>query len=252
MSRRTQRAACCSSRTVWGSTAAGTSTSLGGLGLLVVIPDHRGHGRSDGPRAGLKRFADYIDDLHAVANQVRLPERPTFLLGHSMGGTIALEYALQHQESLAGLVLSAAAVVPGADQPALLLTIAKLLSRVAPSLPTAKLGSAGISRDPEVVAAYDADPMVFHGKVPAGLGGGLLRVMDTFPARLSQLHIPVLLLHGAEDVMTSPTGTELVHQRVGSTDKQLTIYDGLHHEIFNEPEQDSVLDDVARWLLERL
>jgi alpha-beta hydrolase superfamily lysophospholipase len=224
---------------------------LGAAGLIVAVPDHRGHGRSGGPRAGLKRFADLTDDLHAVSEAVRPPELPVFVLGHSMGGTIALDYALQYQDELAGLVLSAAAVQPG-DQPRLLLEIAKVLGRVAPSMPTAKLESAAISRDPEVVRAYEADPMVFHGKVPAGLAGALLRRMDTFPARLPQLRIPVLVLHGADDRLTSPEGSRLVHARAGSADKQLRVYPGLYHEIFNEPEQDAVLDDVSSWLLERL
>lgn len=221
---------------------------LSSIGLLVVVPDHRGHGRSGGPRAGLTRFADYTDDLRAVAGAVSPGDLPVFVLGHSMGGTIALEYALQYQDELAGLVLSGAAVQAG-DQPKLVLEIAKLLSRVAPGLPTARLESAAISRDPAVVAAYEADPMVFHGKVPAGLAGGMLRQMATFPARLPQLRIPVLVLHGADDRLTSPEGSRLVHARVGSTDKDITVYDGLYHEIFNEPERDVVLDDVARWLL---
>jgi alpha-beta hydrolase superfamily lysophospholipase len=224
---------------------------LAGVGLLVVVPDHRGHGRSEGPRAGLKRFADYTDDFHAVVRAVTTSDLPVFVVGHSMGGTIALEYALHHQDELAGLVLSAAAVQPG-DQPKLLLQVAKLLSRVAPGLPTAKLETAAISRDPEVVRAYEADPMVFHGKVPAGLGGGMLRLMDTFPSRLARLHIPVLVLHGADDRLTSPEGSRLVHAGVGSADKELTIYPGLYHEIFNEPERDMVLDDVARWLVAHL
>src|SRR5260370_16307498 len=112
-----------------------------------------------------------------------------------MGGTIALDYALAHQDDLAGLILSGAAVQPGEDQPKAVLAIAKVLGRFLPSLPTARLDSAGISRDPQVVAAYNADPMVFHGKVPAGLAGGLLTVMETFPYRLPQLTIPFLVLH---------------------------------------------------------
>src|ERR1700749_773765 len=88
---------------------------LGGLGLIVVVPDHRGHGRSGGPRAGLRRFADYTDDLDARFGLEQVGGAPRFLLGHSMGGTIALDYALDHQQSLAGLVLSGAAIVPGDD-----------------------------------------------------------------------------------------------------------------------------------------
>ena len=90
------------------------------------------------------------------------------------------------------------------------------------------------------------------GAVPAGLGGAMLRLMDTFPTRLPELQLPILVLHGADDRLTSPDGSRLVHARAGSTDKSLTIYPGLYHEIFNEPEQDAVVADVARWLLAHL
>lgn len=225
---------------------------LGGLGLVVVVPDHRGHGRSGGPRAGLKRFADYTDDLGRVFAKVGQPGLPAFLLGHSMGGGIALDYALAHQRDLAGLILSGATVQPGDDQPKAVLAVAKVLGRFLPSLPTARLDSRWISRDPQVVARYDADPLVFHGKVPAGLAGGLLAVMDTFPERLPQLTIPLLVLHGEQDKMTNPAGSDLVFAQAGSADKTLKKYPGLYHEIFNEPEKDAVLDDVAGWLEARL
>ncbi len=169
-----------------------------------------------------------------------------------MGGGIALDYALAHQGDLAGLILSGATVQPGDDQPKAVLAMAKVLGRFLPSLPTARLDSKWISRDPQVVARYDADPLVFHGKVPAGLAGGLLTVMDTFPERMPQLTIPLLVLHGEQDKMTNPAGSDLVFARAGSADKTLKKYPGLYHEIFNEPEQDAVLDDVAGWLEARL
>ncbi|MCW2527013.1 MAG: hydrolase [Pseudonocardiales bacterium] len=220
------------------------------LGLTVVVPDHRGHGRSGGPRAGLKRFDDLTDDLQSVFDAVTADRtgQPLFLLGHSMGGAIALHYALDRPDALNGLILSAAAVVPGDEQPKAVLTIAKILGRFAPGLPTAKLDSAGISKDPAVVKAYNEDPLVFTGKVPAGLAGGLLGAMDTFPKRLPTLTVPLLVLHGEADVMTSPSGSTLVIEKAGSADKTLKTYPGLYHEIFNEPEQDVVLDDVATWL----
>jgi alpha-beta hydrolase superfamily lysophospholipase len=94
--------------------------------------------------------------------------------------------------------------------------------------------------------------MVFPGGVPSGLAGGLLTVMDTFPERLPQLTIPLLVLHGEQDQMTNPAGSDLVFARAGSADKTLKKYPVLYHEIFNEPEKDAVLDDVAEWLGARL
>lgn len=221
-------------------------------GFRVVVPDHRGHGRSGGPRAGLKRWADLTDDVATVLARTRVDGVPTYVLGHSMGGTIALDFTLQHQDDVAGLVLSGAAVVRGEDVSPMLARVAGVLGKIAPGLPTQQLDSSSVSRDPAVVAAYDADPMVFRGKIPAGLAGGLLSTMATFPDRLPSLRVPVLVLHGGADRLTNPQGSHLVRERAGSVDKELKIYDGLFHEIFNEPEKDEVLGDVVAWLEQRL
>ena len=102
--------------------------------------------------------------------------------------------------------------------------------------------------DPAVVAAYDADPLVTRGKIPAGLAGAMISAMQSFPERLPSLQLPVLVMHGSADALTDPRGSELVDRLAGSEDKTLVIYDDLFHEIFNEPERDVVLDEVVSWL----
>lgn len=221
-------------------------------GFLVAVPDHLGHGRSGGKRLRLNSFADYTDDLHQVISDVAVDSLPTYLVGHSMGGCIALDYALDHQGELDGLVLSGAAVVPGDDLSPVAIRAAKILGRVAPGLPTTALPVDKISRDPDVVAAYQADPLVVNGKIPAGLGAAMLSTMQSFPARLGSLQLPVLILHGGADALTSPKGSEMVERLAGSTDKTLHIYDDLYHEIFNEPEQDKVLADIVDWIDARI
>ncbi|MGC4962345.1 lysophospholipase [Gordonia sp. DT218] len=221
---------------------------LVGAGYLVAVPDHLGHGRSGGKRLRVQRFSDYTDDLGTVLDQVAIGDLPTFLIGHSMGGCIALDFALEHQDRLDGLVLSGAAVVPGDDLSPVAVKLAPLLARVAPGLPTTALDSANISRDPQVVATYDTDPLVTRGKIPAALGGAMLATMGSFPRRLPGLHIPLLVLHGSADALTSPAGSEMVDRLAASSDKTLTIYDGLYHEIFNEPERDQVISDVLGWV----
>ncbi|ASR02401.1 alpha/beta hydrolase [Gordonia rubripertincta] len=218
-------------------------------GYLVAIPDHIGHGRSGGKRMRLRRFAEFTDDLDTVIAHVSDDALPTFLIGHSMGGCIALDYALDHQEKLDGLILSGAAVLPGDDLSPLAVKVAPVLGRIAPGLPTTALSSSSISRDPAVVADYDADPLVSRGKIPAGLGGAMIATMQSFPERLPSLQLPVLVMHGGADALTDPRGSELVDRLAGSEDKTLVIYDDLFHEIFNEPEQDVVLDEVVSWLV---
>ena len=218
------------------------------VGYVVVAPDHAGHGRSGGKRLGVTDFSDFAADLDTVISAVDV-HGPRFLLGHSMGGAIALSYALDHQARLAGLILSGPALVPGKDLPPILVKLAPVLGRLAPWLPATALPASGVSRDPAVVAAYEADPLVWHGGIRAGLGGALIREMKTFPDRLGALKLPVLILHGGADVLANPDGSRMAARLAGSDDVTSTIYPGMFHEIFNEPEQDEILEAVTDWVV---
>jgi alpha-beta hydrolase superfamily lysophospholipase len=221
---------------------------LVGLGLRVVVPDHRGHGRSGGKRLLVRDLSEFTADLETLRRLEVVDGRPTYLLGHSMGGEIALDYALDHQDALAALVLSAPAVLPGDDINPVLMRVAKVLGKLVPGLPGQKLSSTSISRDPAVVKAYDEDPLVFRGALSAGIGGAMLRTMEGFPSRLPSLRLPLLVLSGTEDKLVNPEGAKLVDRLAGSTDKTLKMYPGLYHEVFNEPEQELVLGDLTDWL----
>lgn len=227
---------------------------LGKLGLVVYAPDHRGHGRSGGKRLELKSWSDYVVDLHELFRIARAahPDTKNFLLGHSMGGAIALSYALEYQSELDGLMLSGPAVVLGDGTPKILIPIGKILGRIAPGVPVQSLASADVSRDPAVVAAYDSDPLVHHGKVPAGLASQLVGAMESYPALLPSLTLPVLLQHGSEDRLADVSGSRMIAEKAGSTDLTIQVYDGLFHEVFNEPEQEKVLGDLIAWLSPRL
>ncbi|NKT44637.1 alpha/beta fold hydrolase [Rhodococcus hoagii] len=227
---------------------------LVGLGLVVYAPDHRGHGRSGGKRIELHDWSEFLDDLHRLS-AVAIAENPglqRFLLGHSMGGAIALSYALDHQDELSGLILSAPAVDVVGGKPRVVIEIGKTLGRFAPGIPVETLDAKSVSRDPAVVAAYESDPLVHHGKVKAGIARGMILAAESFPARLPSLTIPVLLLHGTEDRLADVSGSRMIAAHAGSKDLTLKTYDGLFHEVFNEPEQEKVLDDLVDWLRPRL
>ncbi len=218
-------------------------------GYAVYAPDHRGHGKSEGHRALIDKHDYLLDDLDqvfALAAKAH-PGKPTFLIGHSMGGNIALASALRNQGRLAGLVLSGPVVTnDGIAKP--LIVIASLLGKLAPKAGVKQLGASGVSRDPNVVAAYENDPMVFHGKVPAGTGAALVATSKEFPARLPSLKVPLLVVHGSADQLVSVESGKTAYRLAGSADKTLKIYDGLYHEVFNEPEHAEVLADVLNWL----
>jgi acylglycerol lipase len=221
---------------------------LNGAGYAVYAPDHRGHGRT-GQGANIERMALVVSDLDALVTLAaeRHPGAKVFLLGHSMGGAIAISYALAHQERLAGLLLSGPAAALETASPATR-AASRVLSAVAPRLGVFSVEVSGISRDPEVVRAYESDPLVHHGKLPARTVGELVAAATAFPDAVGRITLPLLVMHGAADRVTPPAGSRMVHDGAGSSDKTLELYDGLYHEILNEPEQDRVLADVTSWL----
>jgi alpha-beta hydrolase superfamily lysophospholipase len=218
-------------------------------GYAMYAPDHRGHGRSGGHRALIDKHTYLLDDLDRIFTRAATdcPGVPVFLLGHSMGGNIALASALAHQERLTGLILSGPAVTTHGIPKALQM-VARKLGKVAPKVGTQKLSSSGVSSDPAVVAAYDTDPLVFHGKMPAGTAAAIIETSLAFPARLPSLRIPLLVVHGSADQLVSVESGKTAHQLAGSADKTLKIYDGFAHEVFNEPKRAEVLADVVHWL----
>ncbi|WP_241521057.1 alpha/beta hydrolase [Kineobactrum sediminis] len=222
-------------------------------GYALVAPDHVGHGRSPGHRAHIAGFSDFLGPLLQLRATIAgwYPGRPCFLVGHSLGGLIAARLLLQVQGQFAGAVLSAAALqVPEPPAPALL-WLNRLLSRLWPTLGLLQLDASQVSRDRSVVSAYEADPLVHHGKVSARLVAEMFAAMAQVNQRCGELTLPLLLMHGESDVMTAPAGSSALCAEVASTDKTLHLYPGLYHEIFNEPEREQVLGDLCTWLQAR-
>lgn len=219
-------------------------------GYAVYALDHHGHGRSDG-RRGRISFADAVEDINRLVDLAagQHPDRPVFVLGHSMGGSLALRYALAHGSRLTGLIVSGP-LVQVEGRPAAKL-LGRLLGAVAPNLPVARLDPNLISRDPEVVHAYVEDPLVHHDPIPAGTVSEFLRYAETLPEDVPGIAVPTLLLYGTADRLCDPRGAELVAERIGATDLTSIPYEGLHHEILNEPEREQVLDDLIGWLTTR-
>jgi alpha-beta hydrolase superfamily lysophospholipase len=222
---------------------------LVGEGFAVEAVDHRGHGRSEGARA-LVEVDDLVEDLDRLVDAAvgAHPGVPLFLLGHSMGGLIAAEYAMGHQHRLAGLVLSAPLAALEAASPVTRLT-ARVISAVAPRLGLVEIDSALVSRNPEVVRAYDFDPLVYRGRLPARTVSELASAIGSLPERATAITLPVLIMYGSGDHLVPPAGSVMLDSVISSKDKTLKVYDGLFHEILNEPEQETVLDDLCAWLL---
>ncbi|OBH54927.1 hydrolase [Mycobacterium sp. E2479] len=227
---------------------------FGEAGLVTYALDHRGHGRSGGKRVLVRDIHEYTSDFDTLVGIATREHHglKCIVLGHSMGGGIVFAYGVERPDNYDLMVLSGPAVAAQDQISPLLALTAKVLGAIVPGLPAQELDVDAISRDPAVVAAYKEDPLVYHGKVPAGIGRALLLVGETMPRRAPALTAPLLVVHGEQDRLISVAGSRRLVECVGSTDVELKVYPGLYHEVFNEPEREQVLDDVVSWITARL
>jgi alpha-beta hydrolase superfamily lysophospholipase len=227
---------------------------FGDSGVITYALDHRGHGRSGGKRVYLRDISEYTADFHTLVGIAAAdhPGLSRVVLGHSMGGGIVFAYGVEHPDDYTAMVLSGPAVDAQDAVSPVMVFVAKLLGKFAPGLPVEELPADAVSRDPEVVAAYIADPLVYHGKMPAGIARALIGVGETMPQRAGALTAPLLVVHGEQDKLIPVAGSRHLVECVGATDVHLKVYPELYHEVFNEPERAVVLDDVASWIEVRL
>jgi alpha-beta hydrolase superfamily lysophospholipase len=130
--------------------------------------------------------------------------------------------------------------------------LARAIAALAPGLPLAKLDPKLVSRDAAVVQAYIDDPLVLHRPIPAGTVAQFIALVDSLPSEVGAIKLPTLLMYGTADGLAAPAGSVMISQRIGSSDLTTTPYEGLYHEILNEPEQRQVHDQICGWLLARI
>lgn len=228
--------------------------ALTDAGHVVVTYDQRGHGRSGGPRGLVRDMPSLAHDLALFREELADTADgalPQVLLGHSMGGAVVLEHLVGDHAPVDAVVLSAPYVRNAAEVPGLLRTLAPVLGRFLPTAPTQGLPAEAVSRDPDVVRAYEDDPLVFHGKIPAATGATLLQFEDRIMPKVGSITEPTLVVHGTADQLADPAGSKRLADDLGGQ-VELKLYEGLYHEVFNEPEQARVLADVTGYLLARL
>jgi alpha-beta hydrolase superfamily lysophospholipase len=210
--------------------------------ISVFTFDGRGHGRScsSEPTAYFSDYKDYLKDIDALLGKVKAfsPGLPVFVFGHSMGGGLVVSHALNFRPEINGIILSGPSLTPGVDISKALIAISSVISFIAPKLKVLKLNSKLISHDPEEVKKYDEDPLVYHLAIPARTGYEVLKMMKEMKAKFEEFDFPVLILHGSDDLLTNPEGSELLYKRAVSRDKTFKKYPGLYHEILNEYEKE--------------
>jgi acylglycerol lipase len=220
-------------------------------GYAIFGNDHRGHGKSEGKRGHVESFQEFIDDERLFNFEVIWPlfsDTPCFLLGHSMGSIIAINYVEQFQDHLKGLVLSGTGSSPGKGVPKAIMVITKILSRILPGIHVkSPLPPEFISRDPDTVNAYINDPLVYNVITPR-LAEQMQRYLLIGASNAHRVTLPVLIQHGSAD--TSFSGQQELLGGIAAQDKTFKLYEGLRHEVYNELPGDraKVLFDLHTWL----
>lgn len=223
-------------------------------GFALVAFDLRGHGRSGGKRGHFPSFDAAMDDIHQHIRQgsEKFPGLPVFLYGHSMGGLLVLNYATYHKHTLSGVIVTGAGLRSPVLEQKAKLTLAKVLGGLLPTMtiPTG-LNIEALSRDPEVVRIYEKDTLVHDvATLSTTVHIGIFAVNRVF-AHATEFSTPLLLMHGAADRLTYPRGSQEFAGLVPG-DCTLKLWDGLYHEIHNEPEQNEVFAFIIDWMNSQL
>ena len=225
---------------------------LAAVGHATYAIDLRGRGRSDGERFYVDKFVDYVSDIAALVDLVRSRNAglPVFLLGHSAGGVLACLYTLDHPSALAGLICESFAFQTPA--PDFALAVLKGLSHVAPHAHVLRLKNEDFSRDPQVVAAMNSDPLIAHETQPTKTVAELVRSDERLKEEFARIRLPLLILHGTEDKAAKSSGSQFFYDRAGSTDKTLMLHDGHFHDLLNDLGKETVTTDITAWIEARL
>jgi acylglycerol lipase len=229
---------------------AHVAAALNDAGYVLLGSDLRGHGKSGGPRGHTPSYDTLLDDIGRLLDEAaaRYPSLPRFLYGHSLGGNLVLNYALRRKPAIAGVVATSPWLRLSSAPPAARMALGRVMNRLLPAfVQSSGLDPTGLSRDPEVVRAYKVDPLV-HDRLSARLGMAAIENGEWAVAHAAEFPaVPLLLVHGTGDPMTSAVATQEFAAKVpgGCT---LKLWEGFYHETHNEPEKADVLAFMIGWL----
>ncbi len=221
-----------------------------GAGFGVYGFDLIGHGKSDGTRSFVRNFATFTNPILTILDLIteQHPDLPIYLTGHSLGGLIGAKFLIDHQDKISGAILSGSLVSVPEYVSDLTIKIGTIISKIIPKFRLIGIDKSGLSRDPQVVANYINDPLVYNGKSTARISSVINDGISYVEEKGSTISSPILILHGGQDRICDPSWSTYLHNLVSSQQNQLIIYDELFHEIYNEPEQETVFKDVLNWL----
>lgn len=218
-------------------------------GFRVMGYDHQGHGQSSGTQVMIGSFDEFVEDLHAVANEFFNEGDNNFIFAHSMGGLILSLYLQKYGTGiLKGVITSGSAIKMYEKTPIILEKLAGIIAMLFPSLPTLAVDGSTVSKDPNEVKKYNEDPLNFRGKTKAKFGHEFLKAQKLAEKNMDKITTPILIFHGSEDKLIDPASSTFMMEHISSEDKTLKIWEGLFHEILNEPEKDIVASEIIGWI----
>ena len=236
-----------------GGRYAHMAAGLTDAGFAVTTVDLRGHGRSGGVRGHARSYDHVLGDIVELAERAggRWPGLPRFLYGHSMGGALALNVVLRHRPEVEGVVASSPALRPAKAPARWKTAVARALVRVCPCVPfPSGLDPGHLSRTPSVVKDIRTDSLT-HCRVSARLGLELLAAGREALRSADRFALPLLLMHGTGDKVTSPEATAEFAERAGDV-CHLKLWEGLFHVLYEEPESPEMLTYMVQWLQSKL
>jgi alpha-beta hydrolase superfamily lysophospholipase len=220
----------------------------------IYALDLRGHGRSPGKRGHINAWSEFRNDVNSFVEMVAVkkkPEQPLFLMGHSMGGLIVLEYVLHNPQGLQGVIASGPAVAQAGVSP-LIVAMSSILSLIVPAMTiNTGLDADGVSRDPKVVEAYRNDPLV-HAFGSPRLGAEMKKTMEWTMQHAKEWQVPLLVVNGSADRLVPPEAVRAFYQQAPIADKEHIEYEGGYHEPHNDIIHQQVTADLERWLSQHL
>jgi len=226
--------------------------ALSDAGYALIGFDLRGHGRSGGPRGHSSSLDAYMQDIRQFSQRTesKYPGVPRFIYGHSLGGLLALVYAIQHGTQFKGVVATGPALRSSLQEQRAKVALVRLLGAILPSVTVhSGLDAATISRDTAVVEAYKNDALI-HYNTSLGFGKAALSAIDFCFAHAGEFPVPLLIMHGKADKIAYASGSEEFAELVRRSGKDVTLklWDSLYHEVHNEPEKEEVFRYMIAWL----
>ena len=214
------------------------------IGYSTISLDNRGNGRSGFERGNCNSFHDFLDDLHIVVNLARgETDKKLFLLGHSLGGFIVNAYGAKYND-VDGIISSGAVGIFLKQVQAF---------RVLPIWPLRRVNvknglSNVLSHDPQIEIDYLKDPYVNKTNKFNLFGQCFVKGVRYIHKNIKNLTVPIIYLHGGQDMIVPNKSSKYLYEHVGSKDKELHIFDGFYHEIFNEVEKEKAFNEVKEWM----